>query len=436
MDALDNLIFATLRSPLQSGIGIASDYIPPSFGTFAPGIIPTGSFNPVYGFSIPDKEAYSSYNDYSIFENAILRHWYDINGNGRAGSFADNFQYEWPGTGVIADFTQSSSYHLLYAYLLENTRILQIFERLIEKYVNDEDLGIATPRVYQWLTNTERLFFKDGTYRSHSIRSLIRPSFEANRRNAYYRMFGIDLAFGDINSTTSGTSGYYKAKTANQQFIPLFERYLSEVWQSYINVRNSSGPNTTDVNNLVELATQIRELLKARRGGRPGGNPTGNPGDEINAYAGTNLSMEEYASAVIVTWFTFIISADTQLVNFLNCQSSTIGERLIKIGNKVGVPAHTKCQALFEMAGAAANIMNLLEIGTYLESTANLQTMLSSLNPGTLASINSDYMNAFLTVINNWEKATGHRIKNPEGNITGTVKIQQPNGVSVRPAMN
>ena len=421
MDALDNLIFATLRSPLQSGIGIVSDYIPPAFGGFAPGIIPTGSFNPVYSFSLVDKEAYSSYADSSIFETAISRHWYDVNGNGLA-PFADNFQYEWPGTGIIADFTQSSSYHFIYAYLLENTRILQIFERLIDKYANDEELGIATPNVYQWISNSERLFFKDGTYRSHSIRSLIRPSFEDNRRNAYFRMFGIDLAFGDINSTASG---YYKAKTANQQFVPLFERYLSEVWQSYINVRNSSGPNTTDVNNLVELATQIRELLKARRGGRPGGG--------LNVYAGTNLSMEEYASAMIVTWFTFIISADTQLVNFLNCQSSTIGERLIKIGNKVGIPAHTKCQALFEMAGAAANIMNLLEIGTYLESTANLQTMLSSLNPGTLASINSDYMNSFLTVINNWEKATGHRIKNPEANIRGTVSIQQQPTNGMRP---
>jgi hypothetical protein len=27
-------------------------------------------------------------------------------------------------------------------------------------------------------------------------------------------------------------------------------------------------------------------------------------------------------------------------------------------------------------------------------------------------------------VINNWEKATGHKIKNPEANVTGTVKVQ------------
>jgi len=61
-----------------------------------------------------------------------------------------------------------------------------------------------------------------------------------------------------------------------------------------------------------------------------------------------------------------------------------------------------------------------------LNTPANVQTMLSSLNPGTLLSIDSDNMNYFLVVINNWEKATGHRIKNPEANIRGTVSIAQP----------
>jgi hypothetical protein len=39
-----------------------------------------------------------------------------------------------------------------------------------------------------------------------------------------------------------------------------------------------------------------------------------------------------------------------------------------------------------------------------------------------------------LTIINNWEKATGHRIKNPETNIRGTVKIHQ-NGSGVAGAI-
>lgn len=418
MDALDNVVFATLQSPLQTGATIASDYIPLGFGAFAPGnTTPAGISTPVFSFSVADKQTYSSYQDYTIIAEAVQRHWYDINGNGLPGSPAQNFQYTWPGPGLIADFTNSTTYHLFYAYLLENTRLLQIFERVIEKYVFDEELGIAPQIVFQWIINSEKLFFKDGSTKSSNIRSLLRSSYDANRRNAYYRMFGVDLAFGDINSQSGGSYPYQKAKTANQQFIPLFERYLSEIWQGYINARNTSGANTSDVNNLVELAIQIQELLAARRGGRPGG--------VLNAYAATNLSMEEYASVFLATWFTFIISDNTPVVQFLNCQSSTIGERLIKIGAKVGVPAHTKCQSLFEMAGPASNILTLLEAGGYLNTNANVQTMLSSLNPGTPIGPDSDYMNYFLLVINNWEKATGHKIKNVEAGVTASMRVQQ-----------
>lgn len=423
MDAIDNLVFATLQSPLQTGGTIESDYIPLPFGAFVPvNTTPAGISTPVFSFSVANKRAYTSFLDYSIIERAMVRHWHDVDAAGT---------YVWPTAIQVSDFRQSPTYHLLYSYLLENTRILQIFERVIEKYMHDEQLGIAQqPEVFQWITNSERLFFKDESTRSHNIRSLIRPSYDSNRRNAYFRMFGMDLAFGDINSVSGGNLQYHKASTANQQFIPLFERYLSEIWQGYINARNISGQNTSDVNNVVELAIQLQELLAARRGGRPGGVP--------NVYSTRNLSYEEFSSVMLLSWFTFIISDNTPVVQFLNCQSSTIGERLIKIGTKVGVSAHTKCQALFEMAGAASNILTLLEAGGYLDTNGNVQTMLSSLNPGTPISVDSDYMNAFLTVINNWEKSTGHRIKNPEANVAGTVRVQQ-NGATAKPpqvAMN
>ena len=137
----------------------------------------------------------------------------------------------------------------------------------------------------------------------------------------------------------------------------------------------------------------------------------------------------------MTSWFTFIISDDTPVVNFLNCQSSTIGERLIKIGNKVGIPAHGKCQSLFEMAGAASTILITIEAGGVLDNDSVMQNILSSLNPPVVPSVNANYMTDFLTIINNWEKATGHKIKNPEANITGTVRIQ-PNGAKQQLTMN
>jgi hypothetical protein len=108
----------------------------------------------------------------------------------------------------------------------------------------------------------------------------------------------------------------------------------------------------------------------------------------------------------------------------------------MKIGDKVGIKAHRKCQALFEMADAAARILISIETGNLLNDASWLQDMLASLDPANNPpTIYSDYMTLFLTVINNWEKATGHPIKNPQSNISGSVTIK-PNGSIKQPSLN
>jgi hypothetical protein len=141
---------------------------------------------------------------------------------------------------------------------------------------------------------------------------------------------------------------------------------------------------------------------------------------------------------LMTSWFTFIVSDNTPVIEHLNCQSSTVGERLLKIGAKVGVPAHSKCQYLFEMAGPITGIMTTLELGGFLDDSATIQTILSALNPPPATPPAPVFVNAmtdFLTIINNWEKATGHKIKSPEANIIGTVRVQS-NGVKAKPALN
>lgn len=432
MDILDNLMYATQLSTLEPPAGgtpnrIISDYIP-AFTSTPPLPVDVGApGNPVFTYPMPAKMDFCAYQDPDVVENTILRHWYDISRRMRyfSGGRADTTQ---TGSGdLYSSFINSSGYHLILAYFLENTRLLQIFERLIEKYMCDEELGIADHSgVFNWIHNSERLFFKDDSLRTANIRSLIRPSADASRRNAYWRMFGMDLAFGDINSDANSQFSYHKAKISNQQFIILFEKYLSEIWQSYTNANNSSGANPTDINNVVDLATQLQELLVARRGNV-----------QVVNYANQNLAREEFSSVLITSWFTFIISDDTPVVQFLNCQSSTIGERLIKIGNKVGISAHSKCQSLFEMAGAAANILHTIEEGAPLSDPNIMPDILRSLIPSATPPLplHANLMTDLLIVINNWEKATGHRIKHAGTNITGTVKVQQ-NGVKMQPVMN
>jgi hypothetical protein len=408
MDILDNIIFASYNRTLTGARTIQGDYInnPPS-----PTPVLTNGTSPAatWSYQVFDKLNFCAVEDPGLLERGIIRHWYDVD--------AQDI-YELPVAAPVdqlSSFVDSSTYHLIYSYLLENTRMLQIFERVIERYLNDEELGITNGLVtYNWIQNSERLFFKNDTPKVSNLRSLIRPSSDFSRRNAYQRMFGMDLAFGDAESQ-NGPLAYIRSKSSNQQFIVLFERYLSEIWQGYINARNTSGANTSDTNILVEYAQQLQEMMAARRG------------DTLNnTYAHLNLSREEYSSVLMTSWFTFIISYDSPIVNYLSCQSSTIGERLIKIGNKVGIQAHRKCQSLFEMAGSAAMILLAIETRGLLDDSAWVGTMLSSLNPPVPnpLTVEGNFMNAFLTVINNWEKATGHKIKNPDANITGTVKVQ------------
>ncbi len=444
MDIIDNLIYTTLNAGAAGVIPgtrpITSDYIV-DYSLLPPGgTVPI--LGPPFSYDFSDRMRFCAFDDPQVIERAMLLHWHDV----RSQFNYDTNGVQAPraavaGANRFSTFEESSNYHLIYSYLIENTRILQIFERLIEKYLSEEEFGIINDSyAFNWLQNSERLFFKNDTPRAANIRSLIRPNSDASRRNAYWRLLGMDLAFGDINSS-NGLMPYIKAKVSNMQFVPLFEKFLSEIWQGYINSINTSGVNTADVNIINDLARQLRELLWARRGG-----------NGTFLYSNMNLSREEYSAMLMTSWFTFIISRDTPVVQFLNCQSSSVSERLLKIGSKVGIPAHSKCESLFEMAGPALSIFNILESalpptvppGTlrYLEDPTRIRVMLYSLNPP--ASLPPPFptdkqnMNNFLTLINNWEKATGHRIKNPEANIRGNVSIAQQrrmNGKMVEPSL-
>lgn len=417
MDILDNVMWAAFYSPLTDANIIESDFVPnpasfPLPVQTAPGPPPLVN---VYNFGIANKFGFCTLDDTGYIDKSIQRHWYDIS-QGRS--------YAISATEVVSDFSVSRPYHLIYAYLVENTRLLQIFERVVEKYLQDEELGITEdPQNFSWLMNGERLFFKSDTPRSTNLRSLLRPSSDNSRRNAYFRMFGMDLAFGDIDPQNPSRP-YIKAKASNQQFIVLFERFLAEIWQAYINARNTSGANTADVNILVDLAQELREILIARRGSG-------------SDYARMNLSREEFSAVLMTSWFAFAVSYNSPIVNYLNAQSSTIGERLLKIGNKVGIAAHSKCQSLFDMAGAAALVLQGIEAGGIFTDPIWLQGLLNSLQtpPTTvMQAAQRNYMNDLLTVINNWEKATGHRIKNPEANIRGAVRIAPTPAAATSPA--
>ena len=165
MDIIDNLLYASHASPMQptnppSVLAVVprvkSDYIVSPSPT--PLIPPPSLPNLPRSYDTLSKMDFCAFADTKLLDRSIQRHWFDID---------NQFVYTENGTQVggyvgldrLIGFDISSNYHLINAYLLENTRIIQIFQKLLEKYKADEGFGISgDSTVVKWLNNTERLF--------------------------------------------------------------------------------------------------------------------------------------------------------------------------------------------------------------------------------------------------------------------------------------
>ena len=369
-------------------------------------------------------EEFCAFDDADFVENSIQKHWADLILGRSYPSVGDTvISGEPPLPQFYSSFRNTSGkmlppYHLIYAYLVENSRIAQIFERLIHLYMHDEKLNKATTNqnrlAFQWIMNTESLFFSNLSNTNYrNIKTQVRESPESTRRNAYFRMFGMDLAFGDLH--TNAQVNYHKAEFNNQPFIILFEKLLTEIWQAYTNASNFSGANTTDMFVIVDTAQKIQEMLMSRR----------TTETDFTNYRYFNLSKEEYASVVMMSWLYEVISYDSPLIQFLRCNGGTPGERLINIGNKVGVAAHSKSEGLLDIAPLMNTLLRRIEMGDYNDQEDVELIIRSQVNPAVVGveDHHRQALKELLQIINNWEKATGHKIKNPEANIKGIVRI-------------
>jgi len=429
MDLINNLVFTALNQ--VGGFNpVAPQYfnLPPTLSPPVPQpFLRDGTF---YSYNIESViEEFCAVDDSAFVEEAIQKHWADmVIGRNYIGADGDP-------VAVVSTFRQTIApnnlippYHLIYAYLVENTRAAQIFEKLIYLYLHDEKLKKATTGnrlAFQWMMNTEDLFYKslsNNAYRN--VTSQLRTSNDATRRNAYFRLLGMDLAFGD---SSNAVVTFYKAEFNNQPFIVLFEKLLTEIWQAYTNARNQVGANTTDMFSIVDTAQKIQEMLMSRR----------TTDTNFNNYRYFNLSREEYASVVMMSWLYEVISYDSPLIDFLRCNGNTPGERLINIGNKVGLPAHSKSEGLLDIAPLMNTFLRRIELGDYNDQTAVrriIESQTTTLFPvATLPE--QQALTDILSIINNWEKATGHKIKNPEIKAAAAVRVQT-NGALVPQGLN
>jgi hypothetical protein len=271
--------------------------------------------------------------------------------------------------------------HIVYAYLLECTNLLQVFQRVVHEWVHGERLPFATQPTHMWLRATEQLFFTNPQPPSIlSLTSDIRADRAAIRRNAYYRLLGFDLPVG---AGDGRPYSFIKADVANREFVSAWEQLLYETWRAYTNRTNYVGPNSTDTTGIAELVRQIREMLTARRNGGA-------------------LAREEAQAVAQLSWFHLTVLDDTQVVVNLTAQSASPALRLKKIADRVGVPIHNKSDSFFQIAQPMANVLEAIEAGT-VDVNPNDVDMLY-LGNGILAQ-------SMRLITNHWSMVTGRAIK-------------------------
>lgn len=238
--------------------------------------------------------------------------------------------------------------HLIYAYMIENTRIYEIFRRLLHELLHGEKLGTPTAESVQWLRTTEALFYRDSApFFITDLSTHIRPDGRAARRNAYQRMFGMDLNHG---ADDGKPYPYVRAEAANGEFVNTFEEFLREVWVGITYVTAANSANPTDNSKIAELAEKLNNMLLTRR-------------------QNGNLSREEFAYVSMMSWFHLTIEQPTAIVRSLRAEATGVEQQLFKIAERVGLPAHGLSKNFFDIADPLSFILTQIETGIYNSGT-------------------------------------------------------------------
>ena len=279
--------------------------------------------------------------------------------------------------------------HLIYAYMIENTRAYEVFKRVVHEFVHGEKLGVPDADSQAWLRNTEELFFKDGApFFVTSLVSNIRSDLRANRRNPYQRLFGMELNHGMDDGKPQP---YVRAEAANAEFVPTFEEFLREVWVGMTYVSATASSNPTDPAKIVTLASKLKNMLLSRR-------------------QDGNLSREEFSAVTAMAWFHLTLEykndgASSPIVVSLRAQANGTEQRLFKVAERVGLPAHGLSKHFFDIADAISRILTQIESNDY-DTTDKVRALFT---PDTTLQASPE--SAMRTIITHWTAITGRDVK-------------------------
>jgi hypothetical protein len=289
-----------------------------------------------------------------------------------------------PGVALVGGLVQPTNWdHLIYAYLIENTRIFDIFARLLETYAFSEQLETPSPAAQNFWRNTEYLIYGDGIPSMiWNTTSRARRDEIANRQTVYHWMFGIDLAHA---AELAREHPYRKPNASNRDFFPTFEGFGSQVWGGIMNAKNLTGANPTDPVAIATAARRLYDMMATRR---------------ING----NLSREEFRAVAIMSWLHLAVSYDSPAVVDLKATASSPEQRLAKLADRVGLTAHSKAKPLFDLAQPFSFLMQSIEFGAFNDA-AGAALLYNIIPPNNVAELNAE------VVIDQYSLATDRDLK-------------------------
>jgi hypothetical protein len=292
--------------------------------------------------------------------------------------------------------------HLVYAYLIESTGVYEIIAEILRRIVRGETLGRLRPETLQWARATEELLFRDPPLFSiGGIESRVRPDIRIARRNAYWRMFGLDLPHPLPRSSAAAGDAHPPWKLdigngANTSFVERWNELLTQVWIGYENKVNQVGANATDAEYVALLCASIDDMLGNRR-------------------QGGLLAREELSHVAAMSWCHLTVEFDTPLVQDLQATATSPTERLAKLGERVGMAPAPRSRELFELAELMSALLWGIELGLYNTGPEAASLFLPTVFNGPPTQLNIEVNR----IIDLWQSATGTRIKTPSASPAG-----------------
>jgi hypothetical protein len=285
-------------------------------------------------------------------------------------------------------------HHLIYAYLIESTGALEIFAEIVRRLVVGENLGSLRLDAARWLRATEELFFRNPPlYSVTGVTSEMRPHARVARRNAYWRMFGFDLPHPiPTRWPGAGTDQGWKADVGagtNADFRAKWTDLLRQIWLGLEYATNTTGSNPTDVAYIRLLIETVRDMMANRR-------------------RGGLLAREEFAYVTTLSWFHLTLLSDTPIIEDLKANASAEADRLALLGERVGMSPAARSRELFDLAERTSRFLRAIELGLFPDDQS-----VEALYLG-----NTPLVAEMRAIVNNWQSATGERIKDrPTGTL-------------------